>query len=234
MYIVVCDDEQIHLSFVVKELTKLTALRGAQIQAFNSPSQMWAHLGDTDAVPDITVLDIRMQESGIDVAQEINTQYPYCQIIFLTSFIEYAPNVYDVKHTYFILKAELAARLPGAVKKAMDSLRATSERYFILSVGTKHVVAPVSEIAYLERMGRRTRVVTLVDEHLTYQTPAELMHSKNNTFVRCHMSFYANALCVRMIEKGYIVMSNSHRVPLSRTYRGAREQILTIIAQSFG
>ena len=36
---------------------------------------------------------------------------PFCQIIFLSSYLSYATEVYETEHIYFILKSQLHQRI---------------------------------------------------------------------------------------------------------------------------
>jgi two-component SAPR family response regulator len=56
--------------------------------------------------------------NGIDFASKINQIAPSCIIIFISNYLNYATEVYDVAHVYFILKSELNERLPRALEKA--------------------------------------------------------------------------------------------------------------------
>ena len=46
-------------------------------------------------VPDIAILDIQLPgDSGIQLATLLNQSAPYCQILYLSSFVDYAVDVY--------------------------------------------------------------------------------------------------------------------------------------------
>lgn len=69
---------------------------------------------------DVLILDIDFvgrDYDGIKLGALINKYAPECYIIFLTNFLEYAPEVYDIEHCYFVLKKNKAVMLPRAINK---------------------------------------------------------------------------------------------------------------------
>ena len=42
--------------------------------------------------------------NGIELANELNSTLPECRIIYLTGYLDYAPDVYTTEHVWFVLK----------------------------------------------------------------------------------------------------------------------------------
>ena len=154
MLIAVCDDEALH-----RERTTALLRRGMSLG---------------DYAPDIAVLDIQMDGmDGISLAKRLNELAPGCRVIFLTSFLSVATDVYSAEHVYFIVKDELEKRLGDALRRAVASMPAASARPAVLRVPTKQSteLLPLSRVLYLERTGRKTRIVTLDGERLVSAAP---------------------------------------------------------------
>ncbi|EKC47003.1 Response regulator of the LytR/AlgR family, partial [human gut metagenome] len=59
---------------------------------------------------------------GIRLAQSMKHYAPFCQIIFLSSYLSYATEVYETEHIYFILKSQLHQRIGPALHQALTAL----------------------------------------------------------------------------------------------------------------
>ena len=91
-----------------------------QVESFASSKDLMA-AGSFD----IAFVDVVMkQESGIDAAGEIAAEQPGCKIIFCTSFPEYAPDIYAVRHTCLVTNNRLEELVPLALRRAHIALLA--------------------------------------------------------------------------------------------------------------
>lgn len=230
--IAVCDDELIHLRRTVELLNTLPQLDGTLILSFHSPMDMLSEIAQARARVDIAILDIQMQRNGIETAREINRLCPDCQIIFLTAYLGFATQVYDVEHAYFVLKGEIEQRLGPAIDRALFRIDSRQERRIALTFDGKTELLRACDIQYIERSMRRTRVVCLSGEHITYQPIAQLIDGMESRFVRCHNSFFVNARHVQSIMPNQLVLRSGHVVPISRAFSAsARRQLLRAAAR---
>ncbi len=62
------------------------------------------------------------------MAQSMKHYAPFCQIIFLSSYLSYATEVYETEHIYFILKSQLHQRIGPALHQALTALGDRSVR----------------------------------------------------------------------------------------------------------
>lgn len=87
------------------------AARSADISCFDS-SEALLQAVVSGYAPDIAVLDIQMGEmDGISLAKRLNALTPSCRIIFVTSYLAFATEVYSTEHVYFILKSQIDERI---------------------------------------------------------------------------------------------------------------------------
>ena len=113
--IVVCDDDALCCKEIVKGIRDTLGSTPADISDFRDPTLLLEHLRKTDCQPHIALLDICMPEQdGIRLAQSMKQYAPFCQIIFLSSYLSYATEVYETEHIYFILKSQLHQRIGPA------------------------------------------------------------------------------------------------------------------------
>lgn len=131
--------------------------------------------------PDIAVLDIQMGEmDGISLAKRLNALTPSCRIIFVTSYLAFATEVYSTEHVYFILKSQIDERIGSALEKAVSAIDADRGSGAMLPVkvrgGTELI--PVKDVKYVERLGRKTHVVAAAT------SSPRGMHSSHRSAVR--------------------------------------------------
>ena len=137
-------------------------------------------------------------------------------MVFLTAYISYATDVYETRHSYFILKPQLEQRLKAAVEK---SLAETGERkYLSFSEHSSITVLPVNELLYLERRLKKTLVVHISGQsYETYSNPEDMLHNLEEKFVQCNKSFYVNMSQVTTMEGDFFLLRDGSRIPISRS-----------------
>lgn len=223
LYIAICDDEPLHLKKAEKLIRAKLHSYAPEIETFPSAEALLQSMSEGDYAPDIAVLDIELGGTdGITLAKELNRIVPRCRIIYLTSYINYAPNVYFTDHTWFVLKSDIEKNIAPALETAILSLatEAKSGSKITVKVGGKVTVIPVSQVLYIELVGRKTRLVTETDEIIASRPPRELLQNiPEDCIVRCHQSFHVNIEKIISIDKNDLVLSNGIRIPISRTYR---------------
>ena len=75
---------------------------------------------------DLLLLDIRFEtekQTSLELAQKCSVIAPELQIIFITGYLQYFPDVYLCQHVYCLLKEDLERRLPLAMNKALNVLQ---------------------------------------------------------------------------------------------------------------
>ena len=108
-----------------------------------------------------------------------------------------------------------------------DSLRAALAETAApasLQLATAHGYrnVPVTNVLFLERILRKTRVVLTDGEELVTAAPAALLEAvPDGVFLRCHQSYWANFSHITGMEKDEFVLTGGLRVPISRSYRSA-------------
>lgn len=106
---------------------------------------------------------------GIELAKRLNALVPGCAVIFLTAYLSYAPDVYETRHVYFVLKRELDRRIGSALRAALAETAAPASLQLATAHGYRNV--PVTDVLFLERILRKTRVVLTDGEELVTAAP---------------------------------------------------------------
>ena len=171
---------------------------------------------------DVLILDIDFvgrDYDGIKLGALINKYAPECYIIFLTNFLEYAPEVYDIEHCYFVLKKNKAVMLPRAINKVRKMYEADREKK-VLQLTTDGTTAFIylKDIIYVERLGRKTVVVTDKRKYNCDLSLSEVNRQLPDQFQRCYGSYVVNLEKVIAISKEELELVDSIKLPMGKTY----------------
>lgn len=108
MKILVCDDDQKALGRVTALLAEPCRKIQAQLTATEHPEQ----LKDLSGF-DLAFLDIDMKGvNGLTLARRLRAARPDAVIVFVTNFIQYAPEGYEVQAFRYLLKPTLEEKTP--------------------------------------------------------------------------------------------------------------------------
>ncbi len=220
IHIAICDDDSAQLKKTEKLIMQAIAQYSPEIDRFSDGTELLKAMQNSDYVPDLAVLDIYMPKcSGIEVAKRLNELAPECRIIFLTSYLGYATDVYETKHSYFILKAELTDRIEAALAKALAET--TENLRLSFREGRTVKIVPASEVLYLERNLKKTTIALSSGvEHTTPAKAEELLKGVNKgMFVHCHQSYWVNLEKVTSMTADSFILSNGMEIPISRSQK---------------
>lgn len=118
MKIIICDDERMDAERAKIILLSCKCVQEEDITIL-TPQEMHLGLEVQDIKCDIAIMDIEYENrqfNGITLSKELNKKLPLCQIIYLTWVLEFAPEVYDTIHCYFVLKQNEEKMLPRAME----------------------------------------------------------------------------------------------------------------------
>lgn len=153
--IAISDDDLLFANRIAEIVKNSLSFIEVKVDIFIKPKEMLK----SNFSFDIALLDINMQNiNGIELAKSINRENPKCKIIFVTSYLNFATEVYDSDHIYFVLKTNLERHLPLALEKAITLLE-NEETQFITIVQKGRILNLLQkDILYLERKGRTTYI----------------------------------------------------------------------------
>lgn len=118
MKILAVDDEPLALNGMVAEITK--AQPGCDISSYTDPIGALALLEKRIWMPNAAFLDIEMPGiGGLTMATRIKTICPECNIIFATSYSQYALNALNLHASGYLIKPILAED----IRRELDDLR---------------------------------------------------------------------------------------------------------------
>lgn len=178
---------------------------------------------DWAASLDVLFADIRLEgeeNTGIDVVKKISELGICPQVIYVSGYLEYAPDVYRTDHVWFLAKPFTTAQLEEALGRAVERLAADRESALLVRVGPVLERILPSQIVYVESDRRKARI-HLADGRLveTYVKLSVLDEKLPERFVPCHKSFLVNLDCVERLDSTELVLVGGTHLPVSQRCR---------------
>lgn len=185
--IIVVDDEPLAIE---RMSGLLTDIPNCQIigKAANA-SQAWQLINSTN--PDLILLDIAMPgESGLQLAERINTLSKPPLVVFCTAYDEHALKAFEAQAIDYLLKPIRHERLVECVERAIKLSRKEiteiQKQFVITSVAGNLRRIALAEILYLNADEKYTVVHHRGGEHILDQTLKELEQNFPDQFIRIH------------------------------------------------
>lgn len=218
--IVLCDDNKDYLDIEECQISKYCEVAGIvnKITKFTSAVEMVEQIRNNLIRPNVFFLDLEMRPlSGIQAAEEINRLLPEAQIVFVSGYVQYITDVYETNHIYYVLKGELEERLEQVFEKIAQRT-AMEEEYLLLEQKGIRQLVKQNKIHYIERIGRKTRLVLSDGVIETCERVDKIYQKLNHTiFVHSHTSFIVNLFLVEEYHRYKFVMKNGKEIPISRS-----------------
>lgn len=225
----ICDDDPADADYVESLVKGWNQEAGIPLQTEKYPSAeafLFAY-GEDDSV-DVLFLDIEMGAmSGIQLAKELRAMNARLQIVFITGYMEYMDQGYDVEALHYLIKPVTGEKLGAVLDRAMSRLKAR-ENALTLSASGSRVRLPMHEIQYLEVMKNYVTVYAGAgQEYSVKSTLNELEGELDDSFYRIHRSFIVNLRFVKKVTKSEVVLKDGKELPLSRkAYDGLNQAMI--------
>lgn len=212
----ICDDELTQQSNL-KQLVQRWATANkytVNIQCFPSAESFLFQYSE-DKSYDILLLDIEMGAmNGIELAKTIRQSNKQIQIVFVTGYMEYISDGYDVEALHYLLKPVTESKFFDVLNRAAIRLK-RNEQVLLLDLSNEHIRIPLYEIRYLE--AQRNYATIYADKDYTIKTTlSELEKKLDNNFFRTGRSYIINLNYIRRILKTEIHLSDDTILPLPR------------------
>lgn len=185
---------------------------------------------------DIFFLDMDFQGkdySGVDIARRIRNINQEAVLIFVTNYIEYAPEGYEVQAFRYILKTDLDRKLETCLLQAIVKLQTICETVEF-QVSREPLTLPIADILYIESQGHTALIHidstgnNTVDVHKLYST-LTLLEQKLVPlgFLRIHKSYLVNMHRIRTYKYNTVILDNGTELQASeKKYAENKKQYL--------
>lgn len=219
--IIICDDDEMFL-FNMRKLVE------SSLEELGQSAKILPYKCMEEVSPsilsncDMAFLDIDLEQArhnGIDIARKLRAVRKDAVIIFVTNYIEYAPEGYEVKAFRYIMKQDINKKLPECIKAAVDQLNQSKE-VFRIKINGEVITLPINSILYIES---QLRVVLIhvqkgnsIKEYRCYATISSLEKQlEPQGFLRIHRSFLVNMRHLKKFRCKEALLSNGITLKVS-------------------
>ncbi|MGN0982560.1 MAG: LytR/AlgR family response regulator transcription factor [Candidatus Limivicinus sp.] len=236
--IAICDEEARHLCYAAELVGREISAQRAEIEGFLSPRALLRAVSSGAYTPDIAILDFTVTSAKasarrLRVARELNRLLPCCRIFFLAGYLGAAQEAGESEHQLLSLRDHRDQQARNALRQAVKTQESHFRRTSIIArAAGKTTVISLEDILYVERWGRKCRIVTGSGECTASQRPEELLLNLEHAFVHCHQGYWVNLARISSHANNEFCLDDGSRIPISRTYcRQARARFFAYLKE---
>jgi len=176
---------------------------------------------------DIALLDIEMGgQNGVELAREIRQSDTKLVIVFITGYVDYMSQGFDVDALHFLVKPIKEDKFFSVLQKAKQSLAQANKSLTLAIDGTLYRL-PLEKIRYIEAQDHYVLIKAVSQEYKTKMNLSDVQKSLDDSFFKCQRSFIVNLRFVYKISRTGIVLDDMTEVPLSRDlYEAANRAVI--------
>lgn len=226
--IVLCDDDSGFLSQLQKKLHILLKeeKQETMVCTFDSPSAL------SDATLEesqIFFLDMDFQKegcSGIDLARRIRQVNQDAVLIFVTNYVEYAPEGYEVQAFRYLLKSTLDTKLQTYLRQALDKLQSVRKTVQLSAPGNT-LSFSLSDIEYIESQGHAALIHITDGSVHRINGPMTALEGKFRSlgFLRVHKSYLVNMEKIAKYQYNGLTLADGTQLSVSQKNYGELKQL---------
>ena len=217
--IAICDDSKLFLDYLEDlVLDHFLDLEEVSIKKL-LPKDLGLFIEQQKFPYDIFITDIEMGDiNGIDFVKEIYRMDSDCITIFISSYIDYFMDVYEVQHVYYLLKSELEGHITKALEKAYSIIKDRSKSYIKFSFKNVEYCIQMSDILYIEAIGRYIYINHKKQVYKFIYALKDIELELSEVFIRTHKSYIVNADYILSTSRTNCELTNGDNIPISNTY----------------
>jgi DNA-binding LytR/AlgR family response regulator len=159
--------------------------------------------------------------NGIDLAKRVRQTQHDAVIIFVTNYIEYAPEGYELQAFRYVLKKDIDKKLPLYLLQAIEKNQTVQQTMQINISGETHTLA-LAEVVYFESQGHT--VIIHVQKagyksektYRFYSTMSKLEGDlENKGFLRIQKGYLVNIAHLHRLQCQGATLNNGTVLPVS-------------------
>lgn len=216
--VLLCDDDVRFLEKLKAATEAFFAARGlpAKIMGFSDAGEIGAETLNTC---DIALLDIDyggQTDNGMDLARRLRKARKDAVIVFVTNYVEYAPEGYEVQAFRYLMKNEIDRKLQGCLGSALAHLRRESPVVCFTS-GGERIPVKLEELVYAESLGHTVLVHLRGGRLLSIYSSLAAVEDElsQRGFLRIQKSYLVNMAHLRYLKCSEAALDEGGTLPVS-------------------
>lgn len=214
--IAVCDDEQAEREYISRLVAEWAAENGHTVKLdYFENAESFLFRYEEDKAWQLLILDIEMGAmSGVELAKKIRETNKEVQLLFVTGYMEYIADGYEVEALHYLLKPVTKEKLFQVLNRACERIR-VSEKVLLIQNSDEMVRVPLYEIKFIE-VQHNYVTVHAKEDYSVRKSLSELENDLDDSFFRTGRSFLVNLRFVSRITKKSVYLKDGVEIPLSR------------------
>ena len=222
MRIAICDDETIILDEVssyIKKYSKLCGKSELEVFPFSSASSLLNSI-DNGALFDIFMLDVYIgDEMGTTLAREFRAREIESSIIFLTTFVEHAPQGYETGTLRYLINPLEPEKFYEAIDAAC--LQAEKLQSKLIRFKTENGIESINanNIMYSEAHDHYQYIKLDNGQTIKVRTTVSELYAllaKNDGFFRLGSAYIINLRNIKNLTSSAILLYDNTTIPIPR------------------
>lgn len=212
MKIAICDDEEYYLNRIYQYMCEEP---DCSSECFNASSALLKKYEAGERY-DILFLDIQMEPmNGIELAKEIRHFDANVIIVFMTSYLEYAPAGYEVNAFRYLLKPISYDDISHVMSDIREKNRALQK--VIFKAPQCELILNIDDILFFETDDKETTIHYSTDTFVIRKGLNELLSELPQLlFFRIHRKYVVNLSRVREYDEKHLTLDSGQTLPISR------------------
>ena len=164
--------------------------------------------------------------SAFELAVKIKTNNPKCEIIFISSSIEFAVEGYKINLSYYLLQPFNYDEFSFAMQKCLKNLN-IDLKCILVSSNWQKINIKIDSIQFAEKIGHNVMIHTEKQTISTRTTFTKFLENFQNSsqFVNCVRGALVNLNWVEKIESQNFLMKTGNRISIRRKDRKKIKQL---------
>ena len=227
--ILLCDDEAPFTDLLRDRIRAILDDRNipAEILSYQDPEEIPVSVIRST---DIFFLDIdfaRKDYNGLQIAKKLREFAKNSILIFVTNYVEYAPEGYEMQAFRYLLKSEVDSKLGSYLMLAIEKLQKAQKRITV-SVGGEPIFLNLKEIKYLASEGHSIHIVSSGKPITIYGSLSQWEEKlRLHGFLRTQKSYLVNMAYIRLYQCDKLILKDETLLPVSpKFYREQKNEYL--------
>lgn len=214
--VALCDDEETVREYLGRLLEEWKERQNDQLQIeYFESAESFLFQYEEDKRWQLLILDIEMGKmNGVELAKKVREHNKELQILFVTGYMDYISDGYEVEALHYLLKPVTKEKLFSVLDRARERMK-KSEKALFLQGSDETVRIPYYEIRYVE-VQHNYVTIHAAEDYTVKKTLSELEEELGDGFFRTGRSFLVNLKCVKRITKKEVSLKDGMVIPLSR------------------
>ena len=220
MHILICDDDAVFAARVETLVRDFFARRGLQVECTCHSGEETLARRDLDLYQ-VALLDVDLDTmNGISLGKQLRQCSPEICLVYVSAYLEFAPEGYTVNAFRYILKRDLDCQLPRCLDAILHEQDHRAPKTLTIRQNRTETELPYDSIYYLESDLRKINVYGDVAHQPLcsyYGKLNELPQALfENGFLRVGRSAVVNMKYIRQISSYMVTLRNGVKLGVSR------------------